>query len=359
MNTSVLRHCREAAASFAPQAHTSFATKWRTSFAVAAAWLAAVAASHAAPAAFSYQGVLRAENGGALASKNQTVEFRLYAQAEGGSPIWGRAVAVLLDETGLFNAELSDAAGSTLPGAPSTPLAAALAANKDNALYIGIKVSDTSGEIVPRQKVLPVPYAMVAADASSASGDLNVAGRLVAASAEVSDRLEAGSLAVAGSVAASSVSVSGDVSVGSDLTIGGEIKGDGSAPVGVIILWSGAVDNIPSGWALCDGQTVNGHKTPDLRNRFVVGAGDQYAVNATGGEEKHTLTIGELPAHSHSYQFKGADLKGAWDGDNYFYDASGHYSGNGNTRYTDNAGGGGAHENRPPYYALCYIMRVR
>ena len=58
-------------------------------------------------------------------------------------------------------------------------------------------------------------------------------------------------------------------------------------------------------------------------------------------------------------KFKGADLKLSWKNHNYFYDASGHYDGNGNTQWTESAGGGQSHENRPPWYTLCYIMRVK
>ena len=90
-----------------------------------------------------------------------------------------------------------------------------------------------------------------------------------------------------------------------------------------------------------------------------MGAGGEYEVGDTGGEKTHTLTEREMPSHRHSYQFTGADLNGSWDGDNYFYDASGHYSGNNNVKYTDYTGGNQPHENRPPFYALCYIMRVR
>lgn len=67
-------------------------------------------------------------------------------------------------------------------------------------------------------------------------------------------------------------------------------------PSGAIVIWSGAANNIPSGWKLCDGS----NNTPDLRNRFVVGAGNTYAVNATGGEATHTLTTNEMPGHTHS-----------------------------------------------------------
>lgn len=71
---------------------------------------------------------------------------------------------------------------------------------------------------------------------------------------------------------------------------------NGLVPIGSIILWSGSVASIPANWQLCDG--TNG--TSDLRNRFVVGAGDDYAVGATGGADAITLTDANLPAHVHS-----------------------------------------------------------
>lgn len=70
-----------------------------------------------------------------------------------------------------------------------------------------------------------------------------------------------------------------------------------SLPAGVIVLWSGSIASIPSGWALCDGTSG----TPDLRNRFVVGAGSTYAVDATGGSNTVTLAETNLPSHSHSF----------------------------------------------------------
>src|SRR5690606_9453998 len=65
---------------------------------------------------------------------------------------------------------------------------------------------------------------------------------------------------------------------------------------GVIVMWSGSADNIPEGWALCDG--TNG--TPDLRDLFIVGAGREYAVGATGGAKEVTLTTAQMPKHSHT-----------------------------------------------------------
>lgn len=83
-----------------------------------------------------------------------------------------------------------------------------------------------------------------------------------------------------------------------------------SLPAGVIVMWSGNVAGIPSGWALCNG--ANG--TPDLRNRFIIGAGSSYNPSATGGSTSHThtitvagtaLTTAQMPSHSHSISDPG------------------------------------------------------
>ena len=72
-------------------------------------------------------------------------------------------------------------------------------------------------------------------------------------------------------------------------------------PKGIILMWSGSIATIPSGWALCDGASHNGVATPDLRNRFVLGAGPlafgSIEVDETGGSS----TITQVPAHQHSY----------------------------------------------------------
>ena len=86
----------------------------------------------------------------------------------------------------------------------------------------------------------------------------------------------------------------------------GSYAGDGSALTGIesfvtgmIILWSGAADAIPSGFVLCDGN----NSTPNLSGRFVVGydaSNSDYDVNDTGGSESVTLTINQIPAHTHN-----------------------------------------------------------
>ncbi len=122
-------------------------------------------------------------------------------------------------------------------------------------------------------------------------------------------------------------------------------------PTGAILIWSGSVNNIPDGWALCDG--TNG--TPDLRDRFVLGAGLSYSVGAVGGEQEHTLTIAEMPSHNHTVQF--THWKDGGGGDT-VTDPINPNSGNLYipTSYT---GGNQPHNNMPPYYSLCYIMRIK
>jgi len=127
-------------------------------------------------------------------------------------------------------------------------------------------------------------------------------------------------------------------------------SGDGIIPAGGIIIWSGASNAIPTGWLLCNGS----NSTPDLRDRFVVGAGSTYSVGATGGANSVTLTIAQMPNHSHPIQIRtGVD-------DNNFSFNNGFSSDSntgGGTFNSNTEGGGGSHENRPPYYALCYIMK--
>lgn len=155
-------------------------------------------------------------------------------------------------------------------------------------------------------------------------------------------------------------------------------------PRGIITMWSGTIDAVPSGWHLCDG--TNG--TPDLRNRFIVGAGNSYAPGNTGGALSytptvtvnaagtgvqagyHTLTVGEMPSHSHTLLIYagGASAGGrceSYGGRTYIQGdtclPTGGNQGH-NHPITDN---GHAHtasasavDSRPPYYALAFIMKL-
>ena len=133
---------------------------------------------------------------------------------------------------------------------------------------------------------------------------------------------------------------------------GSNLTGIQGIPSGVIMMWSGAINAIPSGFVLCNGQ----NNTPNLIDRFIVGAGSVYSVGDTGGASSVTLSINEIPSHSHTVTTRNSQGGGV-------FTAMGHARNTGsvsssNASGLSNTGGGAAHENRPPYYALCYIMKT-
>ena len=166
-------------------------------------------------------------------------------------------------------------------------------------------------------------------------------------------------------------------------------------PTGVITMWYGSTASIPSGWYLCDG--TNG--TPDLRDRFVVGAGSTYAVNGTGGSANATLvshthtatststfTGSALGTHTHTATDSGhthtdtgtAGVFGTTSGPDSVQNyqnthntgtgyanisvaaaSAGTPSGTVATTTTNSTEGSSAtNANLPPYYALAYIMKA-
>ena len=155
-----------------------------------------------------------------------------------------------------------------------------------------------------------------------------------------------------------------------------------AVPPGVITMWSGAQTAIPIGWALCDGE--NG--TPNLRDRFIIGAGGDYEVGDVGGEESVSLTQAEMPRHGHiqNSHSHSVGLPGTLATDVLSLDGTAvqrrsigtnitrlthaqAFTARGATATNQFSGGegiaqsasdGAAHENRPPYYALCYIMKL-
>ena len=165
--------------------------------------------------------------------------------------------------------------------------------------------------------------------------------------------------------------------------ISGGRKGD-------IKMWAGPTSAIETGWVLCNGQTISHPEggtitVPDLRDRFIVGAGNSYTVGATGGEATHALTVSEMPAHYHT---GNTDARGAHNHatsivtnraynstffpiDYSMLSLAENKAGAGSTTVYSNwcgdhahifstsiEGGGQPHENRPPYYALCFLYKL-
>ena len=210
-----------------------------------------------------------------------------------------------------------------------------------------------------------------------------------------------------------SIAKSGDKITLTNTDTGSSVQG---VPTGTIVMYGSS--SAPTGWLLCDGQSTSGYAAlaaivgstvPDLRSRFVVGAGSGYSVGMTGGANSVTLTVSTMPSHSHSTNNHDHSLSGKVTGNpnttltgtaTYIAEtwgsagsASGIFGRNGGySNYytpsrvdssptgqltidaththdlsgvtgaaapnTNNDGGGQGHENRPPYYALTFIIKT-
>ena len=139
----------------------------------------------------------------------------------------------------------------------------------------------------------------------------------------------------------------------------------GGFPIGGIIMWSGEIIDIPVDWALCDGTTP----TPDLTDKFIVGAGRNYQPGDGGGspdsvlvEHTHTAIVSD-PGHKHNANADGGST--AATGPNFRRE-------NNNTGFlatepattgitvsNSTEGVSPSGTNLPPYYALAYIMKIK
>lgn len=392
--------------------------------------IAVMAAGAAMAVTIAYQGALKNADGSAVSGgPSLPITFRLYSSATSEDLLWARTVNVLLNDEGLFNVELSDTSGSQPKGYTLTSTLDGVLATYTDSLFIGLDVEGSTGEIRPRQKLLSVPMAAYAQDVSKAKNNFEVAGHanirnglgMTGDAAITGNVCVVGMLRVKGKIEGAdegSLSVNSPIefsenaklangvtlSAASNTTVsiesGANLKQDGVVggivPRGGIIMWSGKANAIPKGWALCNGETVDGVKTPDLRDRFIVGAGSSYGVGNTGGEAMYQLKTKEMPAHMHltlaeslldgkfgdndswkkndlRYQVGKVHAAGSARGD--------HPGGLGYQWHSSNdqmivietgmTGGDGTkdgdypakehaqpHENRPPYYALCFIIKL-
>ena len=145
-------------------------------------------------------------------------------------------------------------------------------------------------------------------------------------------------------------------------------------PSRVILMYSGTT--APSGFVLCDNSTAaQNANAPDLRDKFIVGSGNSYGLNATGGNVSNTLSSNQVPSHFHyafrsgnhgqhqngspmnanNYPSSGSGRANLYEG--YNIGASNDVSNVGKTS-DSGASSPSSIENRPPYFALCFIMKL-
>lgn len=239
--------------------------------------------------------------------------------------------------------------------------------NSNNALVDAIGINENPG----------------AGEKLAVGGDVRVTGAFSSASVSTS-----GNISSSGTISATGNITSSANVISSTFSSVGAVGLSGPVPTGGVIMWSGSLANFDgsgkgtgtmTGWALCNGS--NG--TPNLRGRFVVGhdpANTDYDnITETGGSESVTLSKAQMPVHNHTgststggshdhklyYEDTGIDHGS--DGDMADNIGPGDYGQSGWTEYSgnhshtltiNNEGGGAAHENRPPYLVLAYIMKL-
>ncbi|MEY3276943.1 MAG: hypothetical protein RL153_2211, partial [Verrucomicrobiota bacterium] len=371
-----------------------------------------VAATPQPPAFMNHQGFLLDNAGSPLGSpnpRNYDLVFRIFATSLGGSALWAEQQNVTLDQ-GRYSVMLGE--GQPVGVEPWPALDSVLASGSGTARFLqvtvrGIGVGGSDIVMMPRYELLSQPYAFLARHAETADTLVDSNGvpvvRVAVNNVGVSVEQPNATFDVGGTFLATSISTPGNADV-TGVLAASSFVGRGTIPLGGIVVWTGGTP--PQGWALCDGRTVNGRRTPDLRSRFVVGQGQGAGLTArfvgqTGGEESvsldffnmgshshvfdppHTLTT-SAGQHSHQYSSHAIDLgRSVLEGYSYAFDSSvraqwyetsmphefnewffslsvGRHRHNFQVDgYTSETGGGQPHPNMPPYFVLAYIMRVQ
>jgi len=291
-------------------------------------------ATSSPPERMTYQGFLVNGNGDALGQdlpKSYDLVFSIWNEQNGGEEAkWGEQQTVTVDK-GYFSVLLGE--GAAAAGYTNVPLSSVFAGDASSR-YIeitvkGIGTPPADLTIRPRLQLVTSPYAFMATRASALlDGDDDMV----------------------------------TVSPGSGINVNGVVtatkfNGFGTIPLGGIIMWSGST--VPDGWALCNG----GSGTPDLRDRFIVGSGGGYSTGAIGGANTVTLTKNQMPSHNHGGSTGSKSVYQPGSNSSvappvFIKYVSGTRYSSSHSHSIASDGSGQAHENRPPYYALAFIMRV-
>ena len=352
------------------------------------------------PAYLNHHGYLTDASGNPLGSpnpRNYDLIFRIFSVPTGGTSLWAERQVVTVDQ-GQYDAMLGEGMSQGVEPWPS--LETVLASGTGTARYLevtvralGIGGSDVT--LSPRVLLASQPYAFLARHARTAETlvdsnsipVLSVSGTAVGIGVEQANA----TLDVGGVVTTTAFASEGNTTVNGRYAAA-SFTGGGTLPVGAIIVWTGGAP--PDGWALCDGSTVQGRRTPDLRSRFVLGQGQgsgltSRSVGQVGGAESYTLTEANFAAHrhvfdppgtwadqtgghDHSYQThsvnRGSGIGGNWPAE-WWHSRTRHTSRTIShsahqhtlsfTAQSQGAGGGQPHPSMPPFYALSFIMRVR
>ena len=326
--------------------------------------------------------------------------FRIYDASTAGNALWTEQHTLTVTG-GNFQVLLGE--GAAYASEPKPPLSSIFlgAASSDRHVEVTLKAAGGGGSdltIMPRSRLTPSPWTFLAARARTAASLVNHLNAAVISTSSgrvgINKPNPTEALDVAGTITAVSATATSSANLGTTVTAN-SLSGKGSTPVGSIIMWTGSTP--PSGWALCDGQVASGIRTPDLRGRFLMGAGAGTGLTSrtagdTGGEEAHALSLAGMPAHDHFLDPPPQSMGGAgWHThehvsgvgssanpwvSTFAWWTSGAVGGSASIQYTTlsgehghlvdpgaldtaSVGGGQPHNNMPPFYVLAFIMRVQ
>ncbi len=369
------------------------------------------------PDRMTYQGYLTDDKGDPLGNtntgpKNYDVIFRIYSDTTGNTPLWAEQQTLTVDK-GYFSVLLGEGASYSSEPHPvlNTLFNSATASDRYiEVTVVGLTSAGSLTTIAPRLRLLTSPYAFLARTAVTANsanslangsaaqivsivgtnvginktpgsaldvygtvtatglkvnGTAGASSLFVTNNATINGTATAATLNVSGTAGISTLRVTNNETVSGSLTVTGtttasNFVGYGTIPIGGIIMWSGSISTIPAGWALCNGQVANGYTTPNLTNRFVLAGSLTLAPGATGGATTHTLTVAEMPNHTHEVNHWTYSIRRATNPDgSYNIDQVTNSPTVSPAWSTATNGSGTAFSILPPYYALAYIMRVR
>lgn len=307
---------------------------------------AVVWASYHTPSNMNVQGRLTDDTGAPVPAGFKQFTFKIFDAPTGGTEIWpagaGEEQAVATDDNGLWDATV----GAVIPLTDDV--------FADTARWLEIRIDDgvNPPETLSRVKISTSPFVWQAsrseyADSSTTVADLAIHNGKLDNDAVTTDKIASGAVEL--SDLNQNGAADGQVMKwnGSQWVVGYEM------PAGVIVMWSGTAATIPPGWALCDG--ANG--TPDLRNRFVMGATDAGgtggSTTASWGNHTHTVDPPNTGTTSNSSSYCLV-----WEVGGQCVAANGHTHSVNIAPFASASDGANSVSIIPPYYNLAYIMKL-